>query len=447
MPKYQIELSDGRKFIVEADSQPSEQDVLGALGTAPAAPRSTGTPVPANEPDTYFGGAVKGFMEGAANSLPVRAAKGLVNTAVAHPAETGAMIGGMAAVPLTGGASLIPAMAAAGLGGAGGAGLGMLAGAAGGSPNIPSTAGGVLRTMGTQGAIQAGAEGGGRLLSGALKAGAKRVYQGVLKPTLAARAETPNLIETALENAVPVSASGAEKAGQLVGASRDAADALVQEAASRPGAAMIDPRQAVSGITKAVSEVRDLPVARPQMKAIGDYGRQYLAEHPGPMTLPAAQNAVRATDRFFDSAYRATMDRGNPITSGTTAAATGINNETRNLLRQAVPGLQGQNAITRSLAGVRDAVERQVGQLANRSPVGMQHFMNLGVAGLATMGGGPKVGGGTLLATEALTNPAVASRLAIAAYKAGNIPLANAIRVAMLGMMGGSNTGTVDTPR
>jgi hypothetical protein len=36
MPKYRVELSDGRKFEVEADSPPSEQDILGALDSKPA---------------------------------------------------------------------------------------------------------------------------------------------------------------------------------------------------------------------------------------------------------------------------------------------------------------------------------------------------------------------------------------------------------------------------
>lgn len=60
MPKYRIELSDGRKFDIEADSQPSEADVLKALGvSAPSAPSSTAKPIDPNEPDTYLGGFTK----------------------------------------------------------------------------------------------------------------------------------------------------------------------------------------------------------------------------------------------------------------------------------------------------------------------------------------------------------------------------------------------------
>ena len=68
-----------------------------------------------------------------------------------HPVETGAMAGGIAAVPLTGGASIPAAAAAAGLGGAG---LGLIAKAARGDADTPQTAGDMLTQMGTQGAIQ-----------------------------------------------------------------------------------------------------------------------------------------------------------------------------------------------------------------------------------------------------------------------------------------------------
>lgn len=363
--------------------------------------------------------------------------RGALRTIRDHPVETGAMIGGIAAVPLTGGASLVPAMAAAGLGGAGGAGLGLMVKGARGDVDTPATATGVLRTMGEQGAGQAAMEGGGRMISGALRMAAKRVYQGLLKPTQAARLENPNLVQTALANKIPVSAGGAERAGNLVGESMGKADALVAAKAAQPNAPMIDPRQAVGGITTAVRDVKDLPVARPQMKAIGEYARQYMAEHPSPIAVTDAQRAVRATDKFFNPAYRATMDRGNAVTSGSTAAALGINNETRGLLRQAVPGLQKQNAVTSGLVGVRDAVERRAGQQGNLSPVGMQHLINAGIAGgVGGTFGGDK-GLGTFAAMEALTNPAIGSRLAIGGNMAASLPWAQAVRAAVMAKLAG----------
>lgn len=106
MPKYLVEMHDGRKFQVEADSPPSEAEVLAHLGgetPAPAAPK--GEP----EPDTFAGGFMRslgdtaaktgaGILEGlnpidAVGGLlntvahPIEAVKGVVNT-VAHPIET-----------------------------------------------------------------------------------------------------------------------------------------------------------------------------------------------------------------------------------------------------------------------------------------------------------------------------------------------------------------------
>jgi hypothetical protein len=346
------------------------------------------------------------------------------------------MVGGMAGGMLGAGGGPLTAVAGAGAGGMVGSRLKQYANALRGTQPLPP-AGEAIGEMGKDAAIQAGSEVGGRLIGGALKAGAGRLYQSVLKPTMAARTEYPELIQTGLKAGVPVSKGGVERAGELVGQSRAAADALVTDRAAQPGAPMIDPKQAVGGITRAVKDVQDLPVARPQMKAIGDYGRAYIREHPQPMALPDAQRAVRATDRFFDSSYRATMDRGNPVTSGSTAAALGINNETRNLLRQAVPGLAQQNAQTSQFKGLADAIERRVGQQGNLSAVGMQHAINAGLGATVGAVGGKERGAGTFLTMEALTNPAVASRLAIGAARAGAHPsvISNATRAALLALM------------
>lgn len=59
MPKYLVEMHDGRKFQVEADSQPSEADVLAHMGkSAPAL-----STVSADEPTTFTGGFVKSLKD------------------------------------------------------------------------------------------------------------------------------------------------------------------------------------------------------------------------------------------------------------------------------------------------------------------------------------------------------------------------------------------------
>jgi hypothetical protein len=78
MPKYLVEMHDGRKFQVEADSQPSEAEVLAHMGgSAPTGPKT----VSPDEPGTFMGGFAQsvrdtaskvghGFVEGL-NPLPV----------------------------------------------------------------------------------------------------------------------------------------------------------------------------------------------------------------------------------------------------------------------------------------------------------------------------------------------------------------------------------------
>lgn len=77
MPKYLVEMHDGRKFQVEADSQPSEAEVLTHLGAQPSGPKT----VSPDEPGTFMGGAAqsirdtvaktgRGILEGL-NPLPV----------------------------------------------------------------------------------------------------------------------------------------------------------------------------------------------------------------------------------------------------------------------------------------------------------------------------------------------------------------------------------------
>lgn len=359
------------------------------------------------------------------------------DTAVDALPTIGGMAGGLIGSMAGMGVGSVPlAVGGAAIGGAGGEGFRQAIQALRGK-ETPQGPGQALTGIGTQAAVQGGAEalgqGVGRLLS---KAGGA-LYRKALSPTKVLRAENPHLIETGLQHAIPVSSGGLDKVSLLKNESRAAADNLVQHVASQPNAPMIDPKQAVGGITRAVEQVRDLPVARPQMQAIGDYGRAYLREHPRPLTLPQAQQSVRATDKFYNPAYRATMDRGNAVTSGNAAAALGINDETRNLLRQAVPGLQAQNANTQALAGLKEAVKQRTENVGNWSVSGMRHAINAGVSGGVGAVGGKDKGLETFAIMEALSNPHSASRLAIAADRLGAHPAAsaNAIRTALLALM------------
>ena len=123
--------------------------------------------------------------------------KGAVENAASYarqnPAEVGAVLGGLAAIPMTGGMSVLPAMTAAGLAGTGGAGLGLLTSAAL-DPNSPApgTSSGVLSEMLSQGAMQAGGEGAMRGAGLALRRSAPTVMEWGLQRSRAAKQDFPN---------------------------------------------------------------------------------------------------------------------------------------------------------------------------------------------------------------------------------------------------------------
>lgn len=125
--KYEVALSDGRKFIVEADGPPSEQDVLQALGPSTQGPQplrvsheaagwhlpKSGEPLPGSGLNALVPPERRG--EGA---------RGVLKLAKANPGAAGATLAGAAAAPFTGGLSIPAAMAAEGGVAAGGAFLG-----------------------------------------------------------------------------------------------------------------------------------------------------------------------------------------------------------------------------------------------------------------------------------------------------------------------------------
>lgn len=418
MPDYEVTL-DGKRFVLTGDHPPTEAEARAVIGGI--------KPVPSHEPTQP-----KGDMPGS-SLLP--AAGGIAGSMAGGP--VGAAIGGAAGEgyrQLVNHATEIP---------------GAIRDVARNLVSEPSATlqgfgqGAVegAENAGLQGAGQAAADVGGRVAGRLLTKGASRLYQSALKPSVTMRAQYPTLVETGLKNAIPVSSGGAEQAAELAGRSMNKADALVAARQNGvlqrlPNGAAIDPREIyANAMSKGAAKGNDLAVGRAGFqKAVGDAGEQFLAENPNPIDLTTAQAQVRTGDRFLNKAYRAALDRGDTIASGDLSGKLAVNDATRAALRNRVPGLADQNAETQALQGVRKAVERRVGNIGNLSPVGMQRALNAGIAGGTGVLGGKDRGLQTLVALEALTDPAIASRMAIGMDVAGGVS-AQAVRQALLGLM------------
>jgi len=210
----------------------------------------------------------------------------------AHPVESLATAGALAAVPLTGGASagLLPAIAAAGLGGAGGAGLGIIKRQL--DTGVPERPLDVAQEMATQGAYQAAGEGAGGLVARGATALAPKIYGAALGASKTLRTKLPNLVQRGLDEGLAITKRGGEQALELMMASKAKADELVAaaEAAGR------FPRIKAREVTKGFKELKPpkgsgSPEVAPKL---AEKARQIRAELTPPPALP---NITEATLR------------------------------------------------------------------------------------------------------------------------------------------------------
>lgn len=326
MPKYRIELSDGRKFEVEADSPPSEQDVLTALGGQSAA----APPQPATVAEHPF----------------ARLGKFVINTVKNNPAQAGAMAGGALAAPFTGGMSILPAMAAVGGASALGAGAGQAL--AGDTPDIG--------TMAKEGAISATGQGAGRLVTAAAGKLAPIVGKMVLSPTTRVQKEFPEIVKTFLGERIPVGKSSVAGERGLQSAAQAKQIAASAEAA---GAPPVGPRE----IVREFRGVRDDIVKRAENAAPEAAGQmQQVVERAKGLRRQGAKGVTRNQElkqqaqRDANTAFRA-QDRGAVINDVGAELDKAVAVGRQKAAEARIPGIADVNKRTQSLMGLETALE------------------------------------------------------------------------------------------
>jgi hypothetical protein len=416
MPKYLVELEDGRKFHVEADGPPSPEDVLAQLGDTPSQPEPEGP----------------SLVDRAAGALP------MVGGAI------GSMAGG------------VPGAA---IGGAAGQGFGQLLSKAGEIPgavadvarNLVEQPGATLqgfgegamtgaKDAGITGAIQGGVEGLGRGVGRLMTSGARRLYQSALKPSVAIRREFPDVVATGLREGVNVSRRGGEKAGQLLTQSTQQADDVIRQASG--SASPVRPRELGPALHPAREEAG-------KRAAIGladdtpEIAERLLTMHrrnPRGIPLDRAQALKKTAQDQADSAYR-TMERGASIRAVDPQTNVGIARGLREAIEARVPAVSPINQRTQALKGLDKAISEAEGRIGNTLPqmVGMRGLLSGGAGlGAATVTGSPILGalfgGGSAL----LTNPTSASMIARGLNRAGpatGAVLPQATRAALLALL------------
>lgn len=336
----------------------------------------------------------------------VRAGQFLLRKAKDNPVQAAAVAGGALAVPLTGGTSLLPSIAAAGLGGAGGAGL-----AIGGrqlATGRPESAKDTAQTMATEGAAQAVGQGIGGGMAKFAGAAAPRIMRGVLRPTRRVQDEFGDVVGAALKEKVPIGQSGTIT-GRLR-SSAGQADELIK-AAEQAGAPPIKVKE-VTREFKPVAETLKkrteigLPDDTPELAQRG--AAMYRQNKQG-IPLTRAQELKREAQDMASRTFRA-IEKGNPVKDTTGLADKAVATGLRKAIEQRVPGVAPVNARTQSLMGLQEAME----QAESR---------NGGIVGLNPLnwlsGAAPNIG----------------SRMAFTADSVSRAPLAGGSRALMAALM------------
>lgn len=282
---------------------------------------------------------------------PVRALQGVLRLAKAHPVTAGALAGGAAVAPFTGGLSIPAAMAVSGAGSGIGGGLaGLLDGQ---SLTAAAKAGGEEALLGAAG------EGVGQVGGRVLAKAAKGVYRGILRPSLPLQREFGRdaILDTAMAARLPVSDAGAEQAAaQMAASARDARGRV--SAAQAAGAGAIPAEDVAETMRPVLGQAAarvqlGLPDEAPALQA---RIHAFVAQHPNGLTLEQAQALKEDAQDLASRAYRA-EDRGGTLTDLGTAATQAQAKGLRQAIEARVPEVGPANARTQDLIGVTRALE------------------------------------------------------------------------------------------
>jgi hypothetical protein len=317
------------------------------------------------------------------------------------------------------------AIGGATLGGAFGESVRQLANRARGD-EAPSTPLDAAKAIATEGGLQGVAEGVGSAVTSGVMKGARAVYRGYLKPSLAARnvGKAPEIVETALREGIPVTKGGEAKAGRIISELQGVVESELQASPGR-----VDLRR-VADKVRAFARQRYFRPGADQADyqaalAVADRidAHPSLGIPPGVtpsrIDVPVAQ-ANKAKTALQDSAA---SSYGTPNASATKRATKAGARELRLGIEGATGGSSGKvatlNARESKLIDTARAVRQAVEREANQSKLyGVKTLASVGVGGVDyARNQDPVRALATGAATRALVNTGTATTTAIVANR------------------------------
>jgi hypothetical protein len=250
----------------------------------------------------------------------------------------------------------------------------------------------------------------------------ERLYQSALKPSPAlAASKVQGMVQSGLDNSIPVSATGVEKLGGLISDLGDKVSAEIQ-AGSNAGAT-VDPFKVASRLSDTSKRFANQVNPEGDLNAIGESGNEFLRNNPAPIPAADAQALKQGT-------YTALKDRtygqqGTATVEAQKALARGIKEELENQF----PEIQGLNAQQGQAASLQKSLTRAVQRIDNHQLLGIGTPLAAGAGGAIAGAPGAAVMG---VLKFVLDQPEFKSKLAYTLSRAGKgVPLpAAAARIA-----------------
>jgi hypothetical protein len=297
---------------------------------------------------------------------------------------------------------------------------------------------GALKEGLIQGVGQAVAGPLGNMAGRGLKAGARRVYQGLLKPSKGARQQYPKLIETLVEARAPISQGGLRKVEGLMQRSAQQADDLV---ASHANAAPVRAGEVVREFGDTVKGLRKrIDIGQPsELSKVGARGRGLMRTDRGiGIEIPRAQALKKTAQESANAGYRQAERGAVKEVSADTMLDKDVARGLRKAIEKRIPQIAPVNQRTQQLGGAKDALEDAMSREGNTLAFnGLRDFGAIGGgAAIGAASGSPVLGGGTGLLLKLLSTPAVGSRAAILANDAAKLGIPEGLLRALMASHG-----------
>lgn len=263
----------------------------------------------------------------------------------------------------------------------------------------------------------------------ALKAGAERLYGGLLKAKDATLERFPTVVRDLMAAGAPISQGGRRRVIEglrRVGDEKQALLTAADERAMVPREAM---RRGLDDVLDTAIQTSDTPVK--DMEKLAKIERDLIPDAPG-VTPSHADRMKSKMQAESDRAFRQ-MKMGTRVTETGARARTGIATSTKEALEAIEPRLKDVNARYGSGKGQAEALRDAVKRADKHNVVGMGDLLG-GTLGATTAGPIGIPAGVAMM--RLLSNPNAGSRIAIGMDRLANIPqLDRASQMALLALL------------